>query len=239
VTFRVLANPGINGYSGKPYFGVADTCDTNCHKPSGATPTLTVTVPATVQAGSTNDVTIVVNGTRVRTSLDAAFSESVKTIKGQNTQIPFPVETPDEVVAVTPPPSGASGTYKFSFVAPQTNGALTLYVAGMSANGSADTGDGVAKTTKTIMVTGGTSPSADAGPITTGDAGSSGGKTSDAGTSSDAGEETSSSGSTTRRPSSSNDSGCNTAGRAFGADAALVLVLAGCMLRRRRFTPSK
>ena len=91
------ANPGINGYSGKPYFGMADTCETNCHKPSTPIPTITLTIPTTVQAGSKNDVTLVVNGTRTRTSFDAAFSDGVVVTKGTNTFVPFPMETPELV----------------------------------------------------------------------------------------------------------------------------------------------
>jgi uncharacterized membrane protein YgcG len=213
------ANPGINGYSGKPYFGVGDTCDTNCHKPSTPIPTITLTIPTTVQAGSKNDVTLVVAGTRVRTSFDAAFSDGVVVTAGSNTNVPFPVETPDEVVAVDPPPAGATGTYKFSFTAPKTNGTITLWVAAMSASGAGNVNDGVAKTTRTITVTGGTNPTPDAG--TTSSSGGSSGSTASSGTTTDGGASSSSggesassssgSGASGRRLPSSDDGGCHAA----------------------------
>ena len=73
------------------------------------------------------------------------------------------METPEEIVAVDPPPSGATGTYEFSFTAPATNGTITLWVAAMSASGAGNNNDGVAKTTRTITVTGGTNPTPDGG----------------------------------------------------------------------------
>jgi hypothetical protein len=202
------ANPGINGYSGKPYFGSNDTCDTNCHKPpSTPIPTITLTIPTTVQAGSKTDVTLVVGGTRARTSFDAAFSDGVVVTAGQNTNVPFPVETPDEVVAVDPPPAGATGTYKFSFTAPKTNGTITLWVAAMSASGAGTANDGVAKTTRTITVTGGTNPPPDAG--TASSSGGSSGTASSSGTTTDAGGATSSS----SGESASSSSGSAASGR--------------------------
>jgi hypothetical protein len=163
------AHPGITGYSGKPYNGMSETCTTNCHAKGGANPpTLTITVPSSVVAGSTSQVTVAVAGTRVRTSFNAAFSDGVKTIKGTNTDTPLPAQEPTEVGAVVPPPSGASASYKFSFIAPSTPGAVTMYVAGMAANGAGTNGDAVTTTTRTITVT-----APDAGAAT--DAGSSGG----------------------------------------------------------------
>jgi hypothetical protein len=150
---------GTTGYSGKPYDGVGATCKT-CHLGNGKAPTLDITVPTTMKAGETAQVTIVVKGSLGRTSMNAALSDGVAATKGSNTSIPFP-ETPGEVAAVAPPPSGGTGTYKFSFVAPQKNGPVTLWVAGMSASGSGTAGDGVATTTRTITVSGATESSPD------------------------------------------------------------------------------
>lgn len=208
------ANPGISGYSGKPYFGMAQTCDSTCHEATSPAPKLTLTIPTTVQAGSTNDVTLVVEGTREATSFDAAFSDGVKVIKGTNTEIPFPVETPEEVVAKTPVPAGASATYAFSFVAPKSNGPITLWVAGMSASGKGTGGDGVAKTTRTITVVGGAAPAdggaGDAGTSSSASSSSSSGgveEDEDASTSASSGG-ASSGGSGARLPSRGDDGGC-------------------------------
>jgi MYXO-CTERM domain-containing protein len=242
------ANEGITGYSGKPYNGVSETCTTNCHQPSGAAPTLQITVPSSMKAGETAEVTIVVNGTRSRTSMNAALSDGVVAKAGQNTSIPFPDQTPGEVAAVAPPPNGASGTYKFSFVAPQKNGSITLWVAGMSASGSGTGNDNIATTTRTITVTGATAPDPDAGPSSssggapTGDGGATGSPSKDGGASGDEEDDEGSSGGTSsngsRRRSSSppEESSCSSAagrGRA-GASTLLVLLAAAALVRRRR-----
>lgn len=167
---RASAHPGITGYSGKPYNGVSETCTTNCHAKGGAAPALTITVPASVQAGSTNAMRIVVAGNKPRTSMNAAFSDGVKTTKGLNTDTPLPKEEPTEIAAVVPPPSGATGTYDFTFTAPPVAGTITMWVAGMAASGNGTNGDGVAAAMRTITVTGGVA-----------DAGSDSGGPSDAG----------------------------------------------------------
>ena len=164
VAARAHAHPGTTGYSGKPYNGVSETCTTNCHAKGVAPPTLTITVPASVQAGSTNAVKIVVAGNKSRTSLNAAFSDGVKTTKGANTDTPLPKEEPTEIAAVVPPPSGGSATYDFTFTAPLVSGTITMWVAGMAASGNGTNGDGVANAVRTITVTGaGSDAGSDAG----------------------------------------------------------------------------
>lgn|GEM_PF-2151315 len=243
------ATPGITGYSGKPYNGATETCNTVCHGGNGTPPTLDITVPSTMAAGETAEVTIVVNGTRARTSLNAALSDGVTAAKGQNTDIPFPIEAPGEVAAVIPPPSGANGTYKFTFVAPNKNGPITLWVAGMSASGSGTGGDGVRAATRTITVTGATAPAPDAGPTTTDDdagagpsATTDGGAMADGGSSrggeDDEGDEGAISGDRGQRGSSGEDAGGCSSARATtpcaSALGAAALVGLGLVLSRRR-----
>ena len=190
------AHPGITGYSGKPYNGVSETCTTNCHAKGGAAPTLTITVPASVVAGSTNAVKVVVAGNKTRTSFNAAFSDGVKTVKGTNTDTPLPKEEPTEIAAKVPPPNGATGTYDFTFIAPPSAGTITMWVAGMAASGNGTSGDGVANAVRTITVTGGTT-----------DAGTDGGGSTDAG-GTDAGARTDAA----TEPPSSADAGATTSG---------------------------
>ena len=248
------AHPGITGYSGKPYNGTSETCTTNCHAKGANPPTLTITVPTSVVAGSTSQVTIVVAGNRVRTSLNAAFTDGVKTIKGTNTDTPLPAQEPTELAAVDPPPSGATATYKFSFIAPQVPGAITMYVSGMAANGSGTGGDAVATTTRAITVTaldagmasdagsssgtsgGGTSGTSTSGTSTSGgtDGGSSSGISGTAASSSDTAAPAADDGS---------DSGCSigadAAGRSAGGSVSLsalglsALLCLSTILRRR------
>ncbi|MDF2693335.1 MAG: hypothetical protein K0S65_1718 [Labilithrix sp.] len=258
LTFAPLdaqAFPGVTGYSGKPYDGVSATCETTCHQNNSAPPKLTITVPSSVTANSKVDVTIVVAGSKARTSLNAALSDGVVATKGMNTDIPFPQDTPGEVAAVMPAPSGASGTYKFSFTAPKSNGPITLWVAGMSASGGGTGGDGVAKDVRTITVTGGTMPDADAGtepqPPAGNDAGMDSGSESDDGTSDeesgdrDPAEDDSSSSSSrrSRLASGAGDGGCTFAppirGSELGSSAlTAVAVLALVRALRRRGSPA-
>lgn len=252
------ANPGITGYSGKPYNGMSATCTTNCHAASNPQPTLAITAPATVQAGSTTEVTLVVNGTRARTSMNAAFTDGTKTVAGTNTARPLGDLEPTEIGAKDPPPNGASGTYTFSFIAPNKNGPITMWVAGMSTNLNSNTsGDGVAVTTRTITVSGadaGTPPT-DAGTSSSGNgvdggsdastsSGSSGGtKPADGGSSSgDPGSSSGGASSSGEGGGEASDSGCSTTaggGRA-GSDTdttaafASLLVAASLLLAKRR-----
>lgn len=249
------AHPGITGYSGKPYNGTPETCTTNCHAKGANPPTLTIMVPTSVVAGSTSQVTIVVAGNRVRTSLNAAFTDGVKTIKGTNTDTPLPAQEPTELAAVDPPPSGATATYKFSFIAPNVPGAITMYVAGMAANGSGTGGDAVATTTRAITVTAldaGMALDAGSSSGTSGTSGgSSGGGTSgtstsggtDGGSSGTSGTAASSSGAAAPAAGDGSDSGCSigahAAGRGAGGSVSLcalglsALLCLSTILRRR------
>ncbi|MBX3233652.1 MAG: hypothetical protein KIT84_21135 [Labilithrix sp.] len=147
------ANPDISGYSGKPYDGVADTCTTNCHAGASPAPTLTITAPESIKAGESGEITIVVNGTRTATALNAALTTGAVATAGQNTVVPFPDEQPSEVASGRAV-NGANGTYKFTFVPPNRNGNITLYVSAMSTNLDRNrNNDGVKSETRTIMVT--------------------------------------------------------------------------------------
>ncbi len=236
------AHPGITGYSGKPYNGASETCTTNCHAKGGVAPALTITVPATVLGGSTTVVTLVVAGNKVRTSMNVAFSEGVKTTKGSNTDTPLAAQEPTEIGAIVPPPNGATSTYKFSFTAPSSNGTITMWVAGMAASGVGTGGDGVANTTRTILVTAAV-PDAGADASAAPDAGkgaSDSGDLHDAG-GSEAGAPETSSGRASSDHAGDTGGGCAVASPArssrggtalTGAAALAALVMLG--LRRRR-----
>lgn len=226
-TRLAVANLGIAGYSGKPSNGKSDNCATNCHTGGGARPTLTIDVPSALQAGTRADVSITVNGSNSRTSMNAALSNGVTATAGENTTVPFP-QAPEEVTAVIPPPSGGSATYTFSFVAPNRNGSISLWVAGMAANGSSTFGDGVATAMRTITVSGATSSgSSDAGSSNDGSA------PPDVETSTE--DEDASTGSSRRRPLVQPSTGCamtRTADPTHGAWIAVVGLVV--TLRRRR-----
>lgn len=259
---------GITGYSGKPYNGISSNCATTCHTQNKSTPPrLTVTFrdeasgnetsgeTPTITAKGKVDVTIVVAGSLNRTSMNAALTTGVVGSKGQNTEIPFEQE-PEEIAAVDPPPSGATGTYKFSFIAPSTNGTINLWVAGMSASGGGTGGDGVTALKRDITVTGGTTPQPDAGAPdagggvdagsttdggggSSGSSGSSGATEEDAGGAGDDDDDGSSGGSSSGRPRlTQNDEGGCSAGpssdRGALAFAPVAMAAAALAIARRR-----
>lgn len=252
------ANPGITGYSGKPYGGTTETCVTNCHANGGGKPTLTIDVPSALTANATGQVSITVSGSSARTSLNAALSDGVTATAGQNTTVPFPTQTPGEVAAVSPPPGGGSATYKFSFVAPNKNGPIMLWVAGMAASGSGTGGDAVSFATRTITISGATAtnpPGKDAGNGNgngTSDGGTSGASgnggesngvgASGSGDDDDDRDGTTSSGSGRRLSYNDSDSGCATApsGTAAGsaASAAMAASIVALLRQRRRRSSS-
>lgn len=234
------ANPGITGYSGKTYDGISETCSTTCHGKGAALPALSIDAPSALTAGQTASVTIVVDGKSTRTSLNAALSDGVTATAGTNTVIPFPKQTPGEIGATSPPPSGAKGTYTFTFVAPNRNGTIMLWVAGMAANGSGSGGDGVATTSREITITGATAPPPgddDAGAPDDDDVPIDGGRDADAKAADDADE--TSSGSRGRRLASQDSGGCASSGSPHhGTSGWLgIAVIAALLALRRRHAP--
>jgi len=126
--------------------------------PAGATPGI-----IGLSGKPVNGSTVVVRGTRALTSLNAAFSDGVTAIAGANTRVPLPTDEPSEVGAVTPPPSGATGTFDFAFVAPEQNGPIMLWIAGMSAAGGGTSGDGASGVGDATLADAGAGCSASAG----------------------------------------------------------------------------
>ena len=223
------AHPGITGYSGKPYNGVSETCTTNCHAAGANPPTVIINAPATVGAGSTSQVTVVVAGNRTRTLMNAAFTDGTKTINGSNTDTPLAAQEPTEIATEVPPPPGKSATYKLSFLAPNVPGPIKLYVSGMAANGSGTGGDAVTSTSQTIIVTaadGGSPADAGSGSCSgsAGDAGASSGTSGASGTG--GGQPGTGSGSGDPGSSSGGASSSGAAGAAGGVDAS------GCSVSR-------
>ncbi len=137
---------GITGYSGMTS---GKTC-TSCHGTGAAVPTVTVTGSSTVTAGATASYTVTITGgPAVDGSLDVAASGGTLAVVSAGTKL-----SSGEIVHSAPAAFTSSGvTYTFNWVAPATAGTYTLYVAGMSSNGSGSSGDGVTTKTFPISVT--------------------------------------------------------------------------------------
>jgi len=144
---------GVVGYAGN----TADTCN-NCHS-GGATPTVTITGPATLQAGQTGDYQLVVTGgASARAGLDVAVDSPAAQLLGVRADT---VSFGNEIHHTAPRAfTNGRATFAFQLVAPPFAGAVRLFGAGNSCNGNgSSSGDRAGFTTFTVTVTGGaTSP---------------------------------------------------------------------------------
>lgn len=179
------ATPGITGTSGKYPNDPAGGVCTRCHS-GGTPPTVTVTAPSTVEAGTKGvEVTINVVSSTGRIALNAAISNGLKVTAGQNMDIPE-----GETVELTHTPlvfNQGNADFKFTFDAPTVNRTLRVWVAAMANSGDGTGGDGVRVVPPVeIQVTGGgvappeedsgtNNPGTDGGGSSGGDGGTSGG----------------------------------------------------------------
>ena len=196
---------GITGYSGKA--GSTVTCmSSSCHgaKPSALVPTVTLTGPTSLAAGTTGNYTLTITGgPAVKGGMDVAVNGGTLNTSGTDLKA-FGGE-----LTHTAPKAFNSGTvtFDFSLVAPSSSRTITMYASGNSTDGSnTNDGDHSASTTLDIQVTG-SSTAPDAG-------------TPDAGTD--------------NPPPTDNNTdkgGCAAAG---GAPMALLLAFVAERLRRRR-----
>lgn len=155
---------GRSGYSGNPITNGGNDC-TTCHEPGAAIPAVVINGPTTVQADSLNTYEVIISGGPAQTAgLDVAFSPNTGTL--------FPLGSETHLIngelTHAQPKSFSQGQAIFTFQwrAPNANQAVTMYVAGNSANGDGNlTGDGVTTAQKVIQVTGGVQPSPTPPPV--------------------------------------------------------------------------
>jgi HYDIN/CFA65/VesB-like, Ig-like domain len=136
---------GISGYSGK----TGSICN-SCHS-GGTTPTVVLTGPTSLATSSTAVYTLTITGgAAVVGGLDVAKSAGTLQATGPNTQLMSGEVTQTAATSF----SGGSLAFTFTLVAPSTAGTVTLYAAGLSANGNGSTsGDKAAATTLAVTVT--------------------------------------------------------------------------------------
>ncbi|MCP3059387.1 hypothetical protein LXT21_11435 [Myxococcus sp. K38C18041901] len=138
---------GQSNYSGKS----GQTCSSGCHSRSGATPTVTIEGPATLNPGQTGSYTLVIaGGPGVRGGYNVAVDgEATLTAGGSDSK-----KLSGELTHSQPKPfTDGSVRFAFSVVAPSTGTTLTLFGAGNSTNGNGeDTGDASAATTLKVKV---------------------------------------------------------------------------------------
>jgi hypothetical protein len=140
---------GVTGYSGNPATNTGQIC-TNCHTASGTAPNLTLTGPTSLAPSSSGVYTLTITGgAAVDGGLDVSATAGTLQATGSNTKLLNGEVTQTSAISFT----SGSLVFTFTLVAPSSAGSLTLYAAGLSANGSGSSGDNAAATTLAVTVT--------------------------------------------------------------------------------------
>lgn len=138
---------GVVGFSGK----VATQLCNGCHVAgAGAAPTVTLTGPATLNAGQTGSFALTITGgPGVRGGMNVAVSGTTAVL---NAGAGSAKESGELRHASPLAFGGGSVTWNFTVTAPTTAGSFTLFGAGNSCNGSGNSGDRSAYVTKAVTV---------------------------------------------------------------------------------------
>lgn len=148
---------GRISFSGNPQTNGGSTC-TACHTAGATLPTVSISGPATVNAGQTYTYTVNITGGPAQT---AGFNVSTSDHVGELTPIDSDVQRIVNELTHTQPQvfAGGSASFTYSWTAPTSNQLVTMYAAGNSSNGQSDlAGDGINTTTLSITVQNGVPP---------------------------------------------------------------------------------
>ncbi|WP_165942208.1 PQQ-dependent sugar dehydrogenase [Luteimonas arsenica] len=133
---------GRNGFSGNPGTNGGATCAA-CHAPGAAVPTVSISGPQQLDAGTIAEYTVTISG---GPAVTGGLGVSATGGYGSFQAIGKDVHVVGGELSHTQPKAFSGGTLSFSFrwQAPAHNGPVTLYAAGNSSNGLLDLlGDGV------------------------------------------------------------------------------------------------
>ena len=140
---------GISGRSGNPATNQGRYCST-CHA-GGVLPTVAVVGPTSVAPGSTNSYEFrITGGQRIAGGLDVSVTSGSLTASDPGTYLNL-----GEVTHSAPRPAiNDVVSFVFSWTAPPTPGAATIYAAGNSVNFDGDrSGDAAEKTSLAVTIT--------------------------------------------------------------------------------------
>ncbi|HEY4529080.1 MAG TPA: choice-of-anchor V domain-containing protein [Luteimonas sp.] len=133
---------GRNGFSGNPGTQNGATCAA-CHAPGASTPTVTISGPQVLDAGTIADFTVTITGgPAVTAGLGVSASDAAGTFQAAGKD----VHVIGGEISHTQPKAFSGGAVSFGFRwrAPTWNGPVTLYAAGNSSNGQLNLlGDGI------------------------------------------------------------------------------------------------
>ena len=162
-----FANSNASADTGRSSKTPGQTCNSNCHSPTGSAPAVALTGPATLAAGATGNfkLTLTANAApNTQSGCDIATSSMQALLAATTANLTL---SGGELVQKTPLViTNGAATYAFTVTAPPTAGSFTVYAYGMATNGSGTGGDnGNAATPLVVNVTGGGAP-ADLGSTT-------------------------------------------------------------------------
>jgi len=166
-TSAASANSNASNDTGRSSKSAGQTCNSNCHSPTGSVPAVALTGPATLAAGATGNFTLTLTANaspNTQSGCDIATSSAQATLAVTTANLTL---SNGELVQKTPLGfTNGTATYDFKVTAPATAGSFTVYAYGMATNGSGTGGDnGKAATPIVVSVTGG-APPADMGAAT-------------------------------------------------------------------------
>jgi glucose/arabinose dehydrogenase len=146
---------GRDGFSGNPLTNSGATC-TACHAPGATSPTVSITGPQELDAGTIAEYTVTITG---GPGVSAGLGVSSSGAAGSFQAVGDDVHVVQGELSHRQPKAFAKGTasFRFRWRAPAWNGPVTLYAAGNSSNGQLDLlGDGIGARQLTVTVRNGT-----------------------------------------------------------------------------------
>lgn len=158
VNFAVASQGGRSGFSGNPDTNVGAVC-TVCHAPDGApVPTVHISGPTVVDAGTVNEYSVTVTGgPAVTGGVGISVSDEAGSLEPVGTDLKL---LEGELTHAGPKAfSGGTTSFTFRYIAPNYDADVILYAAANSANGGLDLlGDGIATATFPVTVQNGFEP---------------------------------------------------------------------------------
>jgi len=148
---------GRSGFSGNPATNGGSTCAV-CHSSGAAEPTLVLSGPAAVTAGTTHEyIATLTGGPGVSGGLNVSSTDGVGTLLPVDADL----QQSNGEITHTAPKNFTAGQveFRFNWTAPAFDGVYTLHGAGNSTNGGLDLlGDRIGTDSLAVTVSGGTAP---------------------------------------------------------------------------------
>lgn len=145
----IALSTGITEHSGNPAVNAGSDCSL-CHS-GGLSPTIQLSGPASIEAGSSSTITFSISGGEQNLAgFNISTSQGSLAVSASGVAVENGELKHTQAINV----GTGGGDWSFTLNAPTSEGSVTLYASAVSANGDSQmTGDGVATTSVTIEVT--------------------------------------------------------------------------------------